>query len=150
MKTKTPIDSAGTPQVNSLFAVFPDNEAYGRAERELLALGLQPERLRKDDAAVLAGPQAEAGMLATLGRFLKGIGGETNMAKNYVQHLRDDRVVLACRVADEKTAEQATRIITDQGGYEVTYFRPLGIQYMSPKENLEKGIPTHAGSNTDT
>jgi len=150
MKTKTPIDRAGTPQVNSLFAVFPDNEAYGRAERELQALGLQPEQLRKDDAAMLAGPQAEAGMLGILGRFLKGIGGETNMAKNYVQHLRDDRVVLACRVADEKTAERATRIITDQGGYEVTYFRPLGIQYMSPKENLEKGIPTHAGTNTDT
>jgi hypothetical protein len=150
MKNKAPIDKAGTPQVNSLFAVFPDSEAYYRAERELTALGIQPEQLRKKDAAALDSPNSEAGMVGAIGRFLKGIGGETNMAKNYVRHLRNDRVVLGCYVADEKTAEKVTRIITKHGGYEVAYFRPLGIQYMSPRENAERGISTHAGTNTDT
>ncbi|HVC79934.1 MAG TPA: hypothetical protein VNL35_05450 [Chloroflexota bacterium] len=150
MKTDTPIDNAGTPQVNSLFAVFPDSDAYFRAEPELAALGLRPEQLRRHDAPVLDHPDADAGLLGTIGRFVKGIGGETNMAKNYVQHLREGRVVLACHVDDPQTAEKATRSITSHGGYEVTYFRPLGIQYMSPTENAEKGVSTHSLTNTDT
>jgi len=150
MKTDTPIDSAGTPQINSLFAVFPDSDTYLRAEPELTTLGLRPEQLRRDDAPALDRPDADAGLLGTIGRWVKGLGGETNMAKNYVQHLREDRVVLACHVDDLETAEKATRIITSHGGYEVTYFRPLGIQYMSPTENAEKGIPTHSLTNTDT
>jgi hypothetical protein len=150
MKSNTPIDQAGTPQVNSLFAVFPDSDAFRRAEAELTALGLKPELLQKEDASALDGPATGAGVLATISRFVKGIGGETNMAKNYVQHLQEERVVLACYVADQDTAEKATRIITNQGGYEVAYFRPLGIQYMSPTENVKQGIPTHSGTNTDT
>jgi hypothetical protein len=150
VKAGSAIDSAGTPRDNSLFAVFPDSDAYRAAEPELRALNLRPEPLRKDDASALDSPDSEAGMLGTIGRFLKGIGGETNMAKNYVEHLRNDRVVLACLVPDDQTAKKATRIITEHGGYEVTYFRPLGIQYMSPRENAEKGIPTHAATNTDS
>jgi len=150
MKTNAPIDSAGTPQINSLFAVFPDGESYRAAERELTALRLHPEQLRKEDVSALDSPDSNAGMVGAIGRFLKGIGGETNMAKNYVRHLRNDQLVLACRIADDTTAKEAARIITAHGGYEVAYFRPLGIQYMSPRENAEKGIPTHAATNTDT
>ncbi len=150
MKTSSAIDRAGTPQVNSLFAVFPDSEAYRAAEPELKGLGVQPEQLMKEDASALDSPDSEAGMFGTISRFVKGIGGETNMAKNYVEYLRKDQVVLACLVPNEETAAQATQIITNHGGYEVAYFRPLGIQYMSPRENLEQGIPTHAGTNTDT
>jgi len=149
MKTNAPIDRAGTPQTNSLFAVFPDIESYQAAERELTALGLQPEQLQKDDASALDSPDSNAGMLGAISRFLKGIGGETNMAKNYARHLRHDQIVLACRIADDNTANEAARIITAHGGYEVAYFRPLGIQYMSPRENAEKGIPSHATTNTE-
>jgi hypothetical protein len=150
MKTTMPIDSAGTPHVNSLFAVLPDSDAFRRVEPELTALGLQPELLRKADASALDRPATGGGVLGTISRFLKGIGGETNMAKNYVQHLQAGRVVLACFVADQDTAEKATRSITNHGGYEVAYFRTLGIQYMSPTENAEQGIATHSGTNTDS
>ena len=150
MKTNMPIDRAGTPQANSLFAVLPDRDSFRRAETELAALGLQPEQLQKNDASALDSPATEAGMLGTIGRFAKRIGGETNMAMNYVQHLQEDRVVLACYVADLDTAKKATRIITNHGGYEVAYFRTLGIQYMSPAENADHGIATHAATNTDT
>lgn len=150
MTPKTPIDGAGTPQVNSLFAVLPDSTAFRHAEPELAALGLQPVLLQKNDASALDSPAVGAGILGTIGRFVKGIGGETNMAMNYVRHLQEGRVVLACSVADQDTAAKATRIITNVGGYEVAYFRTLGIQYMSPTENAEQGISTHSATNTDT
>jgi hypothetical protein len=149
MKSNAPIDSAGTPRTNSLFAVLPDCDAYRAAESELRKLGLQPELLQKEDAAALDSPNAAAGKLGAINRFLKAIGGETNMAKNYVQHLRNDRVVLACKVPNDNAANEATRAITSHGGYEVVYFRPLGIQYMSPGENAARGISTHATTNTD-
>lgn len=151
MNTTTPIDSAGTPRANSLFAIFPDSAAFERAQPELAALGLQPQQLQQHDAAALDSPDAKAGIAGTVGRFVKGmLGGETNMAKQYVQHLQEGRVVLACPVDSQEVAAKATQIITKYGGYEVTYFRTLGIQYMSPAENADHGIPTHSGANTDT
>jgi hypothetical protein len=77
------------------------------------------------------------------------MGGESNMAKRYAQHLEEGHVVLAAPVSDNETAEKFTRIVTNNGGYEVTYFRDWSIQYMSPTENINRGIPTHSTTNTD-
>ncbi len=46
------------------------------------------------------------------------------MAKNYVQHLREKAIPGKWPAAslDQETAEMATHIITNHGGYEVAYF----------------------------
>jgi hypothetical protein len=147
MAEKSSLDPAGTPRTGQVFAVMDSSDVCGDAKRELTEMGLQFEEFQSEDAPALEQPKG-AGMIGTLMRTLKDIGGETNMANLYAQHLRAGKVVLAVQVPDAETAQQVTNIITRCGGYEVAYFRELGIQHMSPTENIEHNIPTHSGSNT--
>jgi hypothetical protein len=147
MAEKHSLDASGTPRDGEVFGVLDSHAAYEDAERELQAMGLQPEKFESQDAPALEQPK-DPGMLGSLMRTLKGIGGETNMANLYAQHLREGKVLLAVQVANADTAAEVTTIISRHGGYEVSYFRELGIQHMSPTENIEHDIPTHAGSNT--
>jgi hypothetical protein len=145
------IDPAGTPKQHYIYAVFDDEDAYHRAEPALRAIGVEPEQLMKPHASTLEHPSTDAGVLAKVERFLKkSLGGESHMAEIYARYLQEGRIVVAAPVSDQDAAQEITRIITGQGGYEVTYFRTWGIQYMSPQENIDHGVPTHSGSNTDT
>ncbi len=148
MADKNALDAAGTPRTQQVFAVLDTSATYREVERELNAMGLQPEQFQSEDASTLERSAKGSGMGGTLLRILKDVGGETNMANLYAQHLRDGKFVLAVQVPDAETAAGVTEVIARHGGYEVAYFRALGIQHMSPTENIEHGIPTHSGSNT--
>jgi hypothetical protein len=147
MAEKSSLDVSGTPRTGRVFAVLDGSDVCGDAKREFTMMGLQFEEFQSEDAPTLEQPKG-AGIIGTLMRTLKDIGGETNMANLYAQHLRAGKVVLAVQVPNAETAEQVTKIISRCGGYEVAYFRELGIQHMSPTENIEHNIPTHSGSNT--
>lgn len=147
MAEKNSLDASGTPREGEVFAVLDSPNAYKEAERELNAMGLQPEEFQSDDASMLEQPKG-SGVLGAVMRTLKDIGGETNMANMYAQHLKEGKVVLAVQVPNADVALQVTKIVSRHGGYEVSYYRALGIQHMSPTENIEHDIPTHTGSNT--
>ncbi|MDB5074823.1 MAG: hypothetical protein JWO42_1002 [Chloroflexi bacterium] len=150
MTNKASIDNhTGTPQPRHIFAVFDSVDGCKDAVQELNTIGIQAEKLQADDASSLQRPADNAGVLGKFGRFLKGMGGETNMAMRYAQHLQDGHVMLAAPVSDNETAQKVTGIVTGHGGYEVTYFRDWSIQYMSPNENIDRGVPTHSTTNTD-
>lgn len=143
------IDRAGTPKLHHICAVFDHGDAYRRAEHELLAMGIEPEQLLRSDAPALEQPEEASGVIGRMERFLKGMGGERHMAQIYAHHLREGRVVLAAPVSNHETAREVARVITDQGGYEVTYFGTWSVRYLSPKENLDHGIPSHSETNAD-
>jgi hypothetical protein len=150
MTNKESIDNqTGTPLPRHIFAVFDNADACAIADKELNTIGIQSERLKDEDAATLQHPADTAGVFGRVGRFLKGLSGETNMANHFAQHLQDGRVMIAAPASDKETAETFTRIVTSHGGYEVTYFRDWAIQYMSPHEDIDRGVPIHSTTNTD-
>jgi hypothetical protein len=143
------INKSGTPAPLHIYAVFDNAEGYRRAEQELIAIGVQPDKLERDDVSALQPPPDKAGPLEKIERFLKGIGGETNMAKRYANYLQQGGTVLAAPVPNNDAVETIARIVTKNGGYEVTYFGDWTIKYMSPSENIDHGAPTHSMTNTD-
>jgi hypothetical protein len=142
------IDVAGTPRPHHLFAVFDDDESCQRAEYRLYVMEVQTEELHSNDATELEHP-ATRGVLGRIERFFKGLGGESHMATIYAHHLQRGRVLLSVPVSNSTAAAEVTRVVTDCGGYEVTYFRGWSIQYMSPSQNLAHDLPTHSTTNRD-
>jgi hypothetical protein len=149
MVSKESIDRVGTPAPRHIYAVFDNAEAYRHAEQELIAIGIQPEKLEGDDASAQQPPPDKPGLLKKVERFLKSIGGETNMAKRYAEHLQQSHIVLAAPVPDVASVEKIAKIVTNNGGYEVTHFGDWTITYLSPSENIAHGAPTHSTTNTD-
>jgi hypothetical protein len=143
------IDTAGTPKVHHVFAVFDDGDSYRGAEQALIAMDLEPEQLLRSDASALEQPAGDAGVLGRMGRFLKAIGGERHVAQIYAHHLREGRVVAAAPVSSHELAREVARLLTRQGGYEVTYFGNWSVRYLSPQENLDHGVPSHRETNAD-
>ncbi|HVC82313.1 MAG TPA: hypothetical protein VNL35_17635 [Chloroflexota bacterium] len=147
--TKESIDAAGVPRLHHLYAVFDEDDACRRAMDALHALGLESEQLRGTDAPLLEHPALGAGILSRLERVIKGVGGERHLAAIYAHHLREGRTMLAVRLPHSATAAEVAHVITANGGYEVAYFRDWSIEYLSPRENVAHGLPTHSGTNTD-
>jgi hypothetical protein len=144
------IDSAGTPKDDSVFAVFDAEQQALRAERALTDAGFHPQRLHpRSSTPALQGAAAQDSLWDRLTRLLKTIGGgEGHEAERYADHLRQGRFVLAVHVPDKGAALVACRLITGNDGYDVTYYRPLAIEYMSPEANARHGVATHAAGNT--
>jgi hypothetical protein len=149
MSDKESIDRSGTPRLRYVYAVFDDQEKSRGAMAELLSIGIHAEQLQGSDASSLQHADEKSGVAGKLGRFLKGMGGESNMAKRYARLLQDGRIMLAASVSSNDLAEAFTHVATSHDGYEVTYFRDWGIQYMSPSENIKHGLPIHSETNTD-
>lgn len=147
MAEKKPIDAAGTPSPQHVFAVFDREDDLRAVEAALNAQSVHCETYGPDDAAKLQEPSPDAGIGGKIGRFVKGLGGERHMAERYALYLQEGRNLLAAPMQDPQAAELIARIMTSHGGYDVTYFRDLAIQYMSPSENVERGIPTHTHTN---
>jgi hypothetical protein len=150
MSDKESIDRSGTPRTRYVYAVFDNRDASRDAYTELLSIGIHAEQLDGTDAPSLEHSGEKAGVVGKIDRFLKGLGGESNMATRYAKLLRDGHVVLAAPVPSNELAAAFTHIAASHDGYEVTYFRDWGIQYMSPSENIKHGLPIHSETNTDT
>lgn len=150
MAERDVIDQAGTPKGDSLFAVFDGEQQAQQAERALTEAGFHPQRLRPQaSAAALQGAPAQDSLWNRLSRLMKTFGGgENHEAERYADHLQHQRIVLAMPVADREAALRACRQITDNDGYDVTYYRALAIEYMSPEANERHGVATHAAGNT--
>jgi hypothetical protein len=148
MSDKQSIDAAGTPRPGYIFAIFDSQDGASDAKNVLAGMGVVAEAFEPADAEMLKRTSDDAGVVASLRRFLKNMGGESNMATRYADHLARGRRLLAVPVADNAAAEQLTKVLTGHGGYDVTYFRDWSIQYMSPSENIERNEPTHSSTNT--
>ena len=144
------IDQSGTPKDDSLFAVFDGAQQAEQAERALTAAGFHPQRLHPQASApMLQGDAAQGSLWNRLSRVVKNIsGGEDHEAERYADHLQQNRIVLAMPVANRDEALEACRQITDNDGYDVTYYRALAVEYMSPEANERHGVATHAAGNT--
>ena len=144
------IDRSGTPKHDSLFAVFDDAQQAERGQRALTDAGFHPQRLHpRASAPALQGDATQDSPWNHLTRLVKTIsGGEAHEAERYADHLQQGRTVLAMTVADREAALRACRLIADNDGYDVTYYRALAIEYMRPEANERHGIATHAAGNT--
>ena len=144
MEKEPAIDIAGTPQHDHVYAVC-DHEGQARqAMQALTTQGIQVHHLSADAAHLLLEPTHPLGKAE---RLVKKIGGETHEAERYARHLEEGRIVLAVRVEHKEAADAATQTLKQHGAYDVTYFRGWAIQYMSPLENTQHGIPTHSLGN---
>jgi hypothetical protein len=141
------LDPAGTPRPQHIFAVFDGMKEMEAAAAELRERGIDPEEYQPRDASKLGAPNPEEPVIGKVGRFVKGLGGESHMAERYAHYLQVGHPVLAVPIKDRDAAEQVARLVTKRGGYEVTYFRDWAIQYMSPDENRARGIATHSHTN---
>lgn len=143
------VDESGTPQQHTLYAVFDDEEHAQQAERALQELGARPHTLGGADAQALREPPDSSGILGTVRRLVKGFGGESAEAKRYATHLDHGRIVLAVPVADRSAADRLTKLLVQQGGYDITYFSGTTVEEMSPAENARHGVPDHIGDPAD-
>jgi hypothetical protein len=145
MEKEPAINKAGTPQHDHVYAVFDHMEQAHHAIQALSTQGIQAHHLNGGDAAHLLREAVDP--LGKAERLVKRIGGETHEAERYAWHLEQGRIVLAVRVEHKEAADAATQTLKQHGAYDVTYFRGWAIQYMSPLENTQHGLPTHSLGN---
>ena len=147
MAEQESVDRAGTPQIDHLYAVFDREDQANEAEKALSSQGVTTERLHtQQHARALQEPESKIGKV--MRAVTKGFGGEGNEAERYARHVQEGRIVLTVAAPNKDAADAVTQTLTQHGAYDVTYFRPLGIEYMSASENQEHGLPTHSAGNT--
>ena len=88
-------------------------------------------------------------MLGKLERLAKRIGGESHDAERYAGYLMQGKAVLVLHAGDRETALRLADLLVSQGGYDVTYFRGWGTEYMSSDANQAHGVSSHTSTNTN-
>jgi hypothetical protein len=129
-----PISDLGTPSEDHLFAVFDTPEEADRATQALDDLGVPVHRFfGSQDANALLGPDTDTGeVLATVRRVLRGFSEEAHEADRYGRHLQNGKVLLAMPAENRAVAELLTRVLTRNGGYDVTFFDNLTYEHLAP------------------
>lgn len=144
------VDTGGTPRTGSLYAVFDNPDQAYQAEQALAALGMQVRVLAEDtEASVFAQPEKSSGLVGKLARSVKVMGGEKHEAERYARHIEEGRTVVTLQAGDREAARGMARTLLDHGAYDVTYFSNWTIEYLSPQENIDRGLPTHSTTNVD-
>ncbi len=143
MADQAPVDAAGTPDKQQLYAVFDSEQEADRAEQALSAQGSEWRRLQGQEAAHDLNQHDEDTVTGKIGRFIKGFGGEDLEAKRYSVHTQNGQVVLTVPCQDQETAQALTRLLTPFGAYDVTYFSNWTMEHMSPAANAAHGMPTY-------
>lgn len=140
-----PISDLGTPAEDHLFAVFDTPGQADRAAKDLADLGVPVHRFQgPQDAAALMGPDTEANDLVVMVRHvLRGLGEETHEAERYARHLRRGRIVLAMPAENRAVAVLLTRLLTRDGGHDVTFYDNLTYEHLTPRsQESEAAEPT--------
>ncbi len=148
MASEHPIDAAGTPQKQQIYAVFDSDANAQAAEQDLRGMGITAQRLQGSGVAqeLTGSHEAEGGLTSKFTRFFRGLGGEDHEAERYANHMEHGRVILAVPASDQVTAERITPVLTQHGAFDVTFFGSWTMQHLSPGENAEHGMPTYESS----
>ena len=139
------VDAGGTPERRNIYAVFDHEEQAREAERALSTLGVPTQRLGHSPASGdLSESKKDAeGFVGKFTNWIKGYGGEDMEAKRYSVHIDAGRVVIAVPAESQDNAQDITRVLTQHGAYDVTYFSDWTIVHESPAANARHGMPTY-------
>jgi len=130
MTTEKPIDAAGTPRRDHLFAAFNGAE---EARNAMQALGTQygePSLISSpEDAQRLRGEGPARGLKEQVERSLKSFGGEGNVATHYGERLKAGCVVLAVPAPNRDSAIRAADQLKLLGAFDIAYFGPWTMEF---------------------
>jgi len=132
-------------QTAAVFRAVHGEEQAREAEQALSALGVPTQRLGHSPASGdLSESKKDAeGFVGKFTNWIKGYGGEDMEAKRYSVHIDAGRVVIAVPAESQDNAQDITRVLTQHGAYDVTYFSDWTIVHESPAANARHGMPTY-------
>lgn len=148
MAEQDAVDRAGTPAEKHLYVVLDGEQRAAEAEGAMASEGVAAVRMADERHRQALSEPVEGGVLGTVGRLLKRIGGESNEAERYAGYLDQGKIVLAVPAADRETAVRLSDLLAGHDAYDMTYFSGWSIEYFHPEANERRGIPTHAITNT--